>query len=331
MTRTLSAFILACAFAALPALAQDPPPLGEEAPLDSARGLREVRTADVTRFFQVLDAADGAPTAEALRRGYLEPGTDALREFSSSRIGGMDRLARAIPERPELFASARDCAADLPAVRQRVLAALGRLDELLPSARFPPATIVVGRGTTGGVTTPAGVVIGLEALCNADWMQADITDRFAHLIAHEYVHVQQPGAAVEVDAPTVLYQAWLEGGAEFVGELISGEVANAHLRDWTRGRECTLEREFFEDLDSTDLSPWFYNGPGDAARRGDLGYWVGHRIARAYYLAAADKQGAIVELLSVTPSSAHRLLAASGWQPACGDRTSAGGARGHGQ
>jgi len=205
-----------------------------------------------------------------------------------------------------------------------VLLALDRLRGYLPSARFPPVTIVVGRGTTGGVTTPAGVVIGLETLCSADWMQPDITDRFVHLITHEYVHVQQPGAAVEVAEPTVLYQAWLEGGAEFVGELISGEVANVHLQPWARGRECELEREFLADIDSTDLSPWLYNGPGDEARRGDLGYWVGHRIARAYYDGGADKQQAIAELLAVTPANAHSLLDASGWQPACGQENGAG-------
>ena len=283
-----------------------------------ARPPGDVRTGDVTRFFHVLDMADGAPTAEALQSGYLDAGTDALREFAESRIGSADRLARAIQARPELFARARSCAGNLPRIRDRVVVALDRLGELVPSARFPPVTIVVGRGTTGGVTTPAGVVIGLETLCSADWMQPDITNRFVHLITHEYAHVQQPGAAVEVAEPTVLYQTWLEGGAEFVGELISGEVANVHLQSWVRGRECALEREFLADADSTDLSPWLYNGPGDEARRGDLGYWVGHRLARAYYDRARDKQQAIVEMLSVTPASARTLLDVSGWQPACG-------------
>jgi len=95
----------------------------------------------------------------------------------------------------------------------------------------------VGRGNSGGVTTEAGVVIGLEALCNADWMQADVSDRFVHLIAHEYVHVQQPGARVEVEQPTLLYQTLVEGGAEYVGERISGQPSNAHLQRWTQGRE----------------------------------------------------------------------------------------------
>ncbi|TGV30918.1 hypothetical protein, partial [Mesorhizobium sp. M8A.F.Ca.ET.142.01.1.1] len=111
---------------------------------------------------------------------------------------------------------------------------------------------------SGGVTTEAGVVIGLEALCNADWMQPDVGDRFVHLIAHEYVHVQQPGARLEVEQPTLLYQTLLEGGAEYVGELISGQTANAHLHRWAQGRECALERAFVQDSRGTDLSQWLY-------------------------------------------------------------------------
>ncbi|MGQ4583001.1 DUF2268 domain-containing putative Zn-dependent protease [Lysobacter sp. F60174L2] len=276
-----------------------------------------VHTGDVARFFEVFDAAEGQPGAEALQRGYLDAGSDALREFTQIRIGSMERLADAIAAKPALFETARACAARLPEIRNRVVDALDELHAVLPSARFPPVTVLVGRGTTGGVTTPAGVVIGLETLCNADWMQADVGDRFVHLIAHEYVHVQQHGAAVEVAEPTLLYQTLLEGGAEYVGELISGQVANVHLQDWASDRECALGREFLADKDGTDLSRWLYNGPGDDARRGDLGYWIGHRIARAYVDAADDPQQAIVELLDVRPETAAALFEASGWQPAC--------------
>lgn len=284
---------------------------------EPADALAEVRTDDVARFFQVFDAAGGRPDADALQRGYLDAGSDALREFSELRVGSMERLAKAIVDKPALFEKARTCDSKLPEIRSRVVEALDKLDTVLPSARFPPVTVLVGRGTTGGVTTPAGVVIGLETLCNADWMQADVGDRFVHLIAHEYVHVQQHGAAVEVVEPTLLYQVLLEGGAEYVGELISGQVANAHLQDWAGGRECALGRGFMVEKDGTELSRWLYNGPGDDERRGDLGYWIGHRIARAYVDAADDRQQAIVELLDVRPETASALFEASGWQPAC--------------
>lgn len=277
-----------------------------------------IQTEDVARFFQVLDASKGRPSAQDLQRHYLDPGSKALHGFTASRIGSMERLARAIQDKPALFEKARSCAGALPAIRTRVAAALVRLGTLLPDARYPPVTVLVGRGNSGGVTTPDGVVIGLEALCNADWMQSDVSDRFVHLIAHEFVHIQQPGAGAEVAQPTLLYQTLLEGGAEYVAELISGQPANAHLRRWTQGRECALERQFALDSAGTDLSQWLYNGPGDETRRGDLGYWIGYRIAAGYVARAPDRRSAMATLLKVRPDSAPALLAASEWRPACG-------------
>ena len=46
---------------------------------------------------------------------------------------------------------------------------------------------------------------------------------------------------------------------------------------------------------------------------GDLGYWVGYRIVKAYYQRAADKQQALREILELSDPKA--FLAKSGWRP----------------
>jgi hypothetical protein len=50
----------------------------------------------------------------------------------------------------------------------------------------------------------SGVQIGLEALCAVNWMNPNLEDRFVHLIAHEYAHVQQVRARVDDEHPTLL-------------------------------------------------------------------------------------------------------------------------------
>lgn len=46
---------------------------------------------------------------------------------------------------------------------------------------------------------------------------------------------QQPGAAVESPKDAaLLYQVLLEGGAEFIAELISGQASNVHLQQLIR-------------------------------------------------------------------------------------------------
>src|SRR5690606_39387977 len=66
---------------------------------------------------------------------------------------------------------------------------------IYPEATFPPVTIAVGRGRPVGIGHPTtGVQIGLEALCATDFLNPNVEDRFVHVIAHEFVHVQQDSA-----------------------------------------------------------------------------------------------------------------------------------------
>jgi uncharacterized protein YjaZ len=111
----------------------------------------------------------------------------------------------------------------------------------------------------------------------------------------------------------VLQASLAEGGAEFIAELISGEVSNSHVAALAKGRELEIETAFVPDEDKTDLSKWLYNHPGTAEWPPDLGYWVGYRITKAYYQHAADKRQALREIFGMTDPKA--FLARSGWRP----------------
>ncbi|MEQ7874312.1 lytic murein transglycosylase [Sphingomonas sp. ASV193] len=274
-----------------------------------------IQTTDVENFYRVYDGAAGHPSAVQLQRDYLDQGSGALHRFADDRKITGESLANAIAVHPLTFIGARRCAAILPAVRTRLAGALRRLGRLYPSAAFPPVTIVVGRGTTAGTTNATGVLIGLETLCAADYMDPDLAGRFVHSIAHEYVHVQQPAAQTQPDHPTVLFASLIEGGAEFVGSLISGDVGNWQLKRWTKGHEATIEHSFAADETSTNTDPWVWAGPGTREHPGDLGYWVGERIVRCYYDRARDKRRAIAAIITISSASAPAFLAASGWRP----------------
>lgn len=276
----------------------------------------EIRINDVTRFLDLYDATHHHPTTEQLQKQYLDPGSPGLHQFVKSRIKSAKKLAAAIEKHPQAYADLHECVAGLPDVRKRLRVVFSRLASLYSQASFPPVTFVVGRNNTGGTTTASGVIIGVEVICRADWLQSDMTERFVRLIAHEYVHVQQPAAQV---APppnaTLLFQSLIEGGAEFIDELTSGEAGNAQLQVWVRPRQCEVEQRFAQQAEGTDVSGWLYNGPGTPQKPGDLGYWVGYRITKAYYLHAADKRQAIFDILHITNANASAFLEQSGWKP----------------
>jgi hypothetical protein len=281
----------------------------------AGRGIEpQIQTSDVERFYAVYDAAGGHPTAEQLQRDYIDPGSDGLQRFFKLRNTTAARLADAIDKHPDVYVDAKRCLAVLPQVRPRLKAALRKLARLYPQAAFPPVTIVVGRTKPTGVTDAAGVMIGLESLCAVSWMNPNLEDRFVYVSAHEYAHVQQARnapALYDAEHPTVLEVSIVEGAAEFTGELISGGATYSFLRDRNKGREKEIETAFVRDEDKTDLSDWLYNGTLEKA--GDLGYWVGYRISKAYYEHAPDKRRALAEILGMT--DAHAFLAKSGWYP----------------
>ncbi|MCJ2185598.1 gliding motility protein GldB-related protein [Novosphingobium beihaiensis] len=284
------------------------------------RQTAEIRTSDVARFYAIYDAAKGKPSAEVLQREYIEGGTDGVRQFVPYRIVSGEALAKAIAGNPEVYDHARQCLNVLPTVSARLKNAFRKLAELDPDATFPPVTILIGRNNSGGTTGESGVLIGLEVTCRSNWLEADLSDRLLHLIAHEYGHIQQAPELNDGTIPAnLLKQSLTEGVAELMAWLTSGSVSNTHLANWTKGHEREIEGKFLLDKDSTDISAWLYNGPGTPEHPGDLGYWVGYRIAKAYYQKAKDKRAALRVLLKLEDPDA--ILAQSGWHPGMTDET----------
>lgn len=271
-------------------------------------------TSDVERFFALADDPALATQPEQLAIRYLADPSPGLVEFMALRRITPEKLAAALRTKPQLFADARGCAAKLGNVRTRLVAATDRLAEIYPAAKFPPITIAIGRGTTAGTANAKGLYIGLETLCMAKFIEADDEDRFVHIIAHEYVHAQQPLAQVESEDDTVLHAALVEGAAEFVAERMSGSVGYPLLHQWAKGREAELQIAFLAEKDGKAIgSRWLYNQQGKDGWPGDLGYWVGYRVAKSYYDRAPDKAAAIKAIIEMRDPAA--FLAESGWAP----------------
>jgi hypothetical protein len=283
-------------------------------PCAFARPLAEIRTSDVDLFYRIYDSANGSPSADALQHDYIDAGSDGVRQFVPNRIVSGEALAKTIADHPEVYINAQACMAALPAVRARLASVFKKMLAIDPKAVFPPVTVLIGRNNSGGTTGKSGVLIGLEVVCRSNWLQPNIEDRLVHLIAHEYAHVQQfPQGGEDALPDTVLKQSLVEGGAELIAELTSGEASESHLQRWTKGREREIGEAFLADVDSQDLKPWLYNGVGTPEKPGDLGYWVGYSITKSYYSHAKDKRAATKTLLELKDPNA--ILAHSGWKP----------------
>jgi hypothetical protein len=275
-----------------------------------------VRFDDVDRFFRVYDAARGKPTAERLRRDYIEAGSAGVRDFVPHRIESAEALATKVNEDPAMYERARGCRAALPQVERRMRAAYLAFQTALPEAKLPDTTILIGRGNSGGTAKSAGVLIGLEVVCDPAPGIVPLDVRLTHLVAHELAHTQQAGFRGD----TLLDAALNEGVAEFIGELTSGAPLNAEMFAKAERRAPEIERAFAAEMAVTDQQRWrerwIFNGRGTDEWPGDLAYWIGYRIAKSYYDRTPDKRAAVRAMLKSTDAQA--FLKASGWAPARG-------------
>ncbi|HWE45685.1 MAG TPA: DUF2268 domain-containing putative Zn-dependent protease [Caulobacteraceae bacterium] len=307
MRTTLIVTVLSCALACAAASAAPAPRKGDV----------EIQTEDVTRFFEVYDAAAGHPTAEQLQDDYIDPGTTGLHQVLKARPGvTAEHIAQTIEQHPELYVDARKCTAFLPNVRTRLNIVFRKLIELYPEAQKSPVTLYAGRGRPIAISGPGeGVQVDVVGFCSplaVKFMGPNIENSFVYLIAHEYIHSQQNKALADDEHPTVLERSLIEGAAEFMGEMTSGgRTSGALYSEEVKGREKEIETKFVADEDKTDLSDWVDNTTPD--KLGELGYWVGYRIMKSYYQHAPDKRRAIREIIQM--SDPHAFLAKSGWRP----------------
>lgn len=289
-----------------------------------------VGTEDAERFVAVFEAAAGRPTAAQLREGYLEPGSRAVDIFTPHRIRDAEHLAAAIAADPGAYRRAIDvCLPIARATTAELRATYLAFEGLLGDPALPEIHALFGAGNSGGTAGPGAQVLGLEVLCRIAGDEAEIRDVFRQFFAHETVHTLQKPPSDEATAGDLLLTwALAEGVADFVAGLVTGRVPHPARAAWAAPREAELWAAFdadrravqampVEDRTSRDAGSAVYRWVGNAgsAPEGwpdELGYWVGMRIAEAYFGAAEDKRRAVRELLSW--QSAASILRASGYE-----------------
>jgi hypothetical protein len=279
-------------------------------------------TSDIPAFWQVFDKASLKDAAELFQREYLETGTAGLHDFVKNRIQSGRSLAATVAARPHYYAAIRQSTLEVDrnaSVKQAIRTSFRRLKEIYPDAAFPDVYFVIGRMNSAGTVSSNGLLIGVEMNARNDstpvdeltnWERA-VTGQIANLpniVAHELIHIQQPP---EREKSTLLDLALMEGGADFLGEAISGGIINRVQRTYGDAHEQALWVEFQKDMAGTNTSRWLFQGDQSKDRPADLGYYMGYKICEAFYNRTADKREAVRRILRI--NDAEAFLRESGY------------------
>ena len=287
-------------------------------------------TTDIPHFWAAYDAGGSNGTSAAFQREYLDAASAGLRDFIGLRSVTAASLATMVRTYPRYFADIRTPTLRLAndaALTARMRDGYRRMKDMYSPAVFPPVTFLIGRFSTGGTTSNNGMLVGLEFYALGSETPTDELAPFQRdnvrpldslpvIVAHEHTHILQAraGGITSHSNKTLLEQALLEGSADFIGELVAGSNINARLRDYAIPREAALWTEFKAAMHGTDISQWLYNqGSASATRPGDLGYFIGYRIAQSYYNRTSDKKAAVRAIIEVR--DADQFLTQSGYAP----------------
>lgn len=286
---------------------------------DSAR----IVTSDIDNFWQAYDRLEPNSTREDSVRVfseiYLQPASPGLAEFVRLRIESADKLIDALNTLPRYYAAIRPNTLSLHESASIIRAGLRRFDVLYADAVFPDIYFLVGRFTSMGTLSDVGLLIGAEMVTADASTPAEELPGWAGavtlsaevvpcIVIHELVHYQQDSAR----DPSLLAQALNEGVADFLaGQAVGCHATGEAVYAYGDKHEPELWSEFQEGMHGTDYGRWLYNGATSTDRPANLGYWMGYRIAEAYYEQAEDKRRAIYDLLHISDYNA--LLVASGF------------------
>lgn len=261
-------------------------------PLDS-----KFVTEDVDRFWLAFNKMD--VTNSNSFQEYIEKGSNGLKGFIEDRIINADSLYNMVISRKEDYLKSKNVLNTLKSKRKRIRAIYAALKYWYPDAVFPPVYFVVGRFNSGGTVSETGIIIGTEMLKDLEGLSA--------LVAHELIHFQQKS---EEDL-NLLSQSIMEGSADFIGELISGENINSTAFQYGEMHQEALCKEFVTLMKQKKYEDWLYGTSGKDERPNDLGYWMGYKITEAYFNKQKDKHQAIYSILYITDP--YQFLKESGF------------------
>lgn len=290
-----------------------------------------VQSDDAERFARLFKA--GSLTPEALQAGYLDGAGRGVVVFTPHRIQNARNLARAVAENKADYAHAINTC--LPLVRgldAELRAIYLAYRGLLPARPLPQVHVVFGAGNSGGTAAPDAQVLGLEVMCRAGTTPEAFRQAMRRIFAHETVHAWQ-NEPPRGEKDGLLRAAISEGVPDLLASLVTGLSPDEARDRFASAREADICARFLADRDliiaadsATEperkrtarlaFGRWFANAGMKVADvpegwPGELGYWVGMRIAAGYYERATDKRAALDALIEARDPQA--ILRESGY------------------
>ncbi len=277
-------------------------------------------TSDVEHFWRAFDDAARVPMAERAliyRKEYFDLASQGLKDYAAFRHVTADTLAAHVEQSRDSYTTIRPYINDVVEQKPVIQSAFHRLKGLYPEVKFPAHVyFVVGPQKGAGMNSDNGIILAADMFATPPGTPYSYTKVSAAYVpfsaVHETIHFNQ--VYQTNDQSTLLQNVVSEGTADFVASLVVAEPNVRQTTDrWDYGcrNEEMLSARLIREADLKITGPWMFDHAPSTGWPPDMGYWIGYRIAQAYYNRASDKTAALGDMLAVTDFDAY--LKASGY------------------
>jgi hypothetical protein len=278
------------------------------------QGGQEIYLSDIDNFWRAYDSVqtttDSVKQVSYIQTLYIDKGTDGLRLFMKVRSLTPGLWVHVIRQYPGFWRSIRP---NTLVVRQKegeILSGVEKFRATYSNYKEGKIYFTIGALKAAGVAEGRSLLIGTElAMGNVytdvsefpnkrleNFFKQTKTDNIVAITVHEYVHTQQ-----KEEGKTLLGQSIYEGACDFIAELVLGRTLVYPYLEYGRAHEGELKAKFREEMFNEDYSQWIYNS-STTKGIGDLGYFMGYTICKAYYNKMADKSEAVRRIIELSYS-----------------------------
>nr|WP_295872394.1 DUF2268 domain-containing putative Zn-dependent protease [uncultured Chitinophaga sp.] len=274
-----------------------------------------VITTDIDNFWNAYDSicttTDSLKQLHYIQTLYIGKGSPGLHGFMKAKEYTAEEWVKVIRRYPKFWRSIRSNTYKVKKLAPEFGPGIDKLRELYPALKPANIYFTVGALRSGGTTQDNMVLIGSEMVTgNATTDISEfspgkqkflgnyyITDPIKNAVLlniHEYVHTQQRRHGYNL-----LSQAICEGACDFVTELVTGKKMPLPYMDYGLKNAAAVRKKFLAEMHNSSWDGWLYNAASDNAPVGDLGYYVGYAICKAYYDQQKDKKAAVREIIEL--------------------------------
>ena len=173
-------------------------------------------THEIDNFWKAFQDFKRDSTINFFGPEYIAIGGPGVKGFTPNRIQNADYLFAVVKKKQADYEKVKINTLRIKEKEKQCRSTFYALKYLYPQAKFPPVYFVIGAYNSNGTSGDSGLFIGAEETYNVDIIPV--------IVAHELIHFQQ--TEPPTDTPTLLQQSIIEGSADFLGEMISGNQIN---------------------------------------------------------------------------------------------------------